>query len=103
MRQGRRDAPESLCRFAGLHRELSRRSTMKDGVYFLSHRAAANACDGLSHQEAHTITLAMARVGVIKIESKGKVGLNGKKAAEFRYLLQDDENGMEDEGGGFDY
>jgi len=57
------------------------------GIYFLSYRDAAKVYDGLSHQEAHTITFALARLGVIKIESKGKAGLNGREAAEFRYLL----------------
>ncbi len=78
-------APENWRRLAALHRELSR--LCGRGIYFLSYRDAAKAYDGLSHQEAHTITLALARLGVIKIESKGKAGLKGREAAEFRYLL----------------
>jgi hypothetical protein len=40
---------------------------------------------------------ALARLGVIEIVRKGKAGLNGGEAAEFRYLLsQADKN--EDEG-----
>ncbi len=74
------------CRWiAALHRELSRLCGGK--VYFLSYRDAAKVCDGLSHQEAHKITGALETVGVIKIVSKGKAGLNGGEAAEFRYLL----------------
>jgi len=61
---------------------LSRRSTNKDKTYFLSYRDTAKVCDGLSHQEAHTITFALASLGVIKIVSKGDAGLNGRKAAE---------------------
>jgi hypothetical protein len=33
---------------------------------------AAKACDGLSHQEAHTITFALAQLGVIEIVRKGQ-------------------------------
>jgi len=84
-------APENWKRLAALHRELSR--VCGGGIYFLSYRDAAKVYDGLSHQEAHTITLALARLGVIKIESKGKAGLKGRKAAEFRYLLPKAENG----------
>src|SRR5262249_30217752 len=59
------DAPENWRRLAALHRELSR--LCGAGIYFLSYRDAAKVYDGLSHQEAHTITLALARLGVIKI------------------------------------
>jgi hypothetical protein len=47
---------------------------------------------GLSHQEAHKITFALARLGVIEVVRKGKAGLNSGKAAEFRYLLPQTEN-----------
>jgi len=82
-----------------LHRELSRRSTKKDRVYFLSYRDSAKVCDGLSHQEAHTITFALASVGVIEFVNKGKPGLNSGEAAEFRYLLADSEHGAENDDG----
>jgi hypothetical protein len=78
-------APEGWRRIAALHRELSRLSA--NGTHFLSYRDAAKACVGLSHQQAYDITGALVRAGVIKIEGKGKAGLNSGKAAEFRYLL----------------
>ena len=84
-------APESWRRLTALHRELSCQSA--NGTYFLSYRDAAKAYDGLSHQSAHTVTLALAQLGVIKIVGKGKPGLNSGKAAEFRYLLPQTENG----------
>ena len=65
----------------------------KNGPYFLSYRDAAKVYDGLSHQEAHTITGALVRLGVIEIIRKGKAGLNSGKAAEFRYLLSHRANG----------
>ena len=78
-------APRAWRRLAGLHREMSR---LCDGkVYFLSYRDAAKACSEVSPALAHRITLALERFGVIKIVSKGKAGLNSRKAAEFRYLL----------------
>jgi len=86
-------------KIAALHRELARRSTNKDKRYFLSYRDAAKVCDGLSHQEAHTVTLSLASVGVIKIVSKGQPVPNSRQAAEFRYLLAQSENGAEDDGG----
>jgi hypothetical protein len=82
---GYANAPEKCRRLIALHRELSRLSA--NGTYFLSYRDAAQACKGLSHQEAHTITGALVRYGVMKIVSKGEAGLNGTKAAEFHYLL----------------
>jgi hypothetical protein len=82
-----------------LHSELSRRSRNKDKRYFLSYRDAAMVCDGLSHQEAHTITLSLVSVGVIDIVSKGKPGLNSGEAAEFRYLLSQTENGAAEDAG----
>src|SRR4029453_6648793 len=84
-------APQSWRRIAALHRELSRPSA--NGTHFLSYRDAAKACVGLSHQQAHDITGALVRAGVIKIVKKGKAGLNSKKAAEFRYLLPQAGNG----------
>jgi len=82
-----------------LHRELDRRSKKKDKLYFLSYRDAAKVCERLSHQEAHTITFALATVGVIEIASNGKAGLNSREAAEFRYRLPETEsNGEEDTG-----
>jgi hypothetical protein len=38
-------------------------------------------------QKAYAITLALTRLRVITIVRKGKGGLKGGKAAEFRYLL----------------
>jgi hypothetical protein len=63
---GMPDAPESWRRIAGLHRELSRRSTNKNKTYFLSCRDAAKAYPGLSHQAAYTINLALEQVGVVE-------------------------------------
>jgi hypothetical protein len=57
---------------------------------------------GLSHQEAHTITLALASVGVIEIVSNGKSGVNSRQAAEFRYLLPQSENGAAEDDCGLD-
>jgi hypothetical protein len=94
------NAPESWRRIATLHRELSRLCV--NGTYFLSYRDAAKAYDGLSHQTAHTITLALARLGIIKIVRKGKACLNGGKAAAFRYLLPQIENPSEEQDDGFD-
>src|SRR5262249_36264800 len=74
-------------RIAALHRELARRSKKKDKGYFLSYRDAAKASEGLSQQQAHAITFALASVGVIDIVNKGKAGLNSGEAAEFQYLL----------------
>jgi len=97
---GAPDAPENWRRLAALHRELSRLAA--NGTYFLSYRDAAKVCDGLSHQFAHTITFALARLGVIKIVNKGKVGLNSGEAAEFRYLLSQTENRGEEDDVGFE-
>jgi len=82
---GYADARRSWRKLAALHREISRLRGGK--VYFLSYRDAAKACDELTPQIAHTITLALFRAGVIEIVSKGKAGLKSRKAAEFRYLL----------------
>ena len=38
----------------------------------------------------------MITVGVIDFVNKGKAGLNSGKAAEFRYLLPESENGAEE-------
>src|SRR5262249_34001526 len=81
------DAPESWRRIAALHRELSRFSTNKYKTYFLSYRDAARAVLGLPHQKAYEITLALARLGVIKIVCVGVPRPNGGKASEFRYIL----------------
>jgi hypothetical protein len=89
-------APRKLM---ALHRELSRRSTKKDRVYFLSYRDASKVCHGLSHQEAHTITFALAGAGVIEIVSNGKAGLNSGEAAEFRCLLPEGTNEPKDNEG----
>jgi hypothetical protein len=83
-------APESWRRIAALHREMSRLRGNK--IYFLSYRDAAKACKELDHQSAHTITLALTRVGVIEIIRKGRAGPNSRKATEFRYLLSQTEN-----------
>jgi len=77
---------------AALHRELSRRSAQKNKTYFLSYRDAAKVSNELTHQEAHTITLALVQLRVIEIVRRGKAGLNSRKAAEFRYLLSESEN-----------
>jgi hypothetical protein len=75
---------------------FARRSTQKNRTYFLRYRDAAKVCDGLSHQVAHTITLALAQLGVIEIVRKGQPGLNSREAAEFRYLLSDGKNGADE-------
>jgi CHC2 zinc finger len=82
---GYADAPKPMRKLAALHREMSRLCGGK--VYFLSYRDAAKVCNELSHQSAHTITLALVRSRVVEIVRKGKAGLNSRKAAEFRYLL----------------
>jgi hypothetical protein len=88
---GYADAPESWRRLAALHRELSR--LRGKPTHFLAYRDAAKVFDGMSHQEAHAITGALETLDVIKIVSKGKAGLNSRKAAEFRYLLSESKNG----------
>jgi hypothetical protein len=87
---GYANAPEKSRRLAALHQELSRLSA--NGTYFLSYRDAAKVSEGLSHQEAHTITFALARLGVIEIVRVGDARPNGK-ASQFRYLLSDRQNG----------
>jgi hypothetical protein len=97
------EAPESWRRLAALHRELSRLSEKR--TYFLSYRDAAKVYEGLSHQAAHTITFALARLGVIRIVRKGQARLNGGKAAEFQYLLSqtgNEQRGGDDEDEGLD-
>jgi hypothetical protein len=86
-------------KIAALHRELARRSKKKDKGYFLSYRDAAKVCDGLSQQQAHKITFALATVGVIEIVNKGKAGLNSGEAAEFRYLLSNESVAEDDDEG----
>jgi CHC2 zinc finger len=92
---GYANPPEKCRRLIALHRELSRLSA--NGTYFLSYRDAAKAFEGLSPQEAHTITGALVRYGVIKILSKGEAGLNGAKAAVFQCLLPETESADEDD------
>jgi hypothetical protein len=92
---GYADAPKPVRKLAALHREMSRLCGGK--IYFLSYRDAAKVCNELTHQSAHTITLALVRAGVIEIVRKGKAGLNSRKAAEFRYLLSESENPEEDD------
>ena len=94
------NAPESWRRITALHRELSR--LCASGIYFLSYRDAAKAHDSLIPQKAYTITLALTRLNVITIVRKGKAGLKGGKAAEFRYLLPETANGAEEEDAGFE-
>jgi len=54
-------------------------------------------CEGLSHQEAHTITVGvLVRYGVVKILGNGKAGLNSREAAQFRYLLPESKSAEED-------
>jgi hypothetical protein len=89
------DALKPMRKLAALHREMSRLCGGK--IYFLSYRDAAKVCTELTHQSAHTITLALARVGVIEIVRKGKAGLKSRKAAEFRYLLPEPESTEEDD------
>jgi len=84
---GMPDASERWRKLAGLHRELSHRSTNKQKTYFLSYRDAAKVAPGLSHQEAYNMTSTLERFGVIKIVHKGVARPNGGKAAEFKYLL----------------
>jgi CHC2 zinc finger len=88
------DALKPMRKLAALHREMSRLCGGK--IYFLSYRDAAKVCTELTHQTAHTITLALARAGVIEIGHKGKAGLNSRRAAEFRYLLPEPESAEED-------
>src|SRR5262249_37391214 len=88
---GYADARKAMRKLAALHREMS--YLCGDNIYFLSYRDAARACDELSPQSAHTITLALDRFGVIKIVSKGNAGVNSTRAAEFRYLLPATKNG----------
>ena len=59
----------------------------------MAYRDAARVFDGLSHQEAYEITGALVTLRVIKIENNGQAGVNAGKAAEFRYLLSQNENG----------
>ena len=95
---GYANAPEKCRRLMALHGELHRLSTNR--TYFLSYRDAAKSCKGLSHQEAHTITVGvLVRYGVIKILSNRKAGLNSREAAEFRYLLPDTESSAEEDSG----
>jgi hypothetical protein len=89
---GMPDAPESWRRLAAFHRELSCLSTNRHKTYFLSYRDAAKALPDLNHQTTYNITLALERLSVLKVVSKGEARLGGK-AAEFRYLLPQAGNG----------
>jgi hypothetical protein len=88
---GKPNVPENWRRLAALHRELDRLCGIP--TYFLAYRDAAKVGEGLSHQEAHAITGALVTLGVITFVGKGQPGLNSGKAAEFRYLLSQTENG----------
>jgi hypothetical protein len=93
------NAPDSWRRLVALHCELARFTV--DG-YFLSYRDAAKVLDGLSHQEAYEITGALATLVVITFVGKGQPGVNSRKAAEFRYLLSQSENGAEEDDADFE-
>jgi hypothetical protein len=89
------NAPESWRRLAALQRELS--CSTAAYIYFLSYRDAAKVSNGLTPRKAHTITGALVKLGVIEIVCEGKAGLNGGEAAEFRYLLPQNENRADEE------
>jgi len=89
-------APETWRRLAAIHRELS--AANGGNPHFLSYRDAAQAI-GVSPKQAHDITLTIEGFGVIKIVSKGDARPNGGKAAEFRYLLPQSENGTWEDSG----
>ena len=91
------DPPESWRRIAALHRNLSRRSA--NGIYFLTCRDAAKAFPGLSHQAAYYINLALAQLGVVEIVHKGDPRPNGGRASQFRYLLAQTQDVVEEDGG----
>jgi hypothetical protein len=84
---GKPNAPESWRRLLALHYELARLRAKQ--TYFLSYRDAAKVFDGMTHQQAFDITGALFTLGVIDFVSKGKAGLNSRKAAEFRNLRAD--------------
>jgi hypothetical protein len=92
------DAPESWRRVAALHRELARRSA--NGIYFVTCRDAAKAFPGLSYQAAYNINLALAQLGVVEIIHRGDARPNGGRASQFRYLLPQTQNVVEEEDGG---
>ena len=92
------DVPESWRRIAALHRDLSRRSV--NGIYFLTCRDAAKAFPGLSHQAAYNINLALAQLGVVEIVHRGDARPNGGRASQFRYLLPQTQNDVEEDDGG---
>ena len=62
------------------------------------HRHAAKTI-GPGSPTAYTITLALNRFDVIQMVSKGKAGLNSRKAAEFRCLLPQPEKEAEGNSG----
>jgi hypothetical protein len=67
----------------------------------LSCRDAAKVYNGLSKSEAANINRALAQFRVIEIVRVGDARPNGK-ASEFRYLLSQSENGVEEDDGGFE-
>jgi len=91
------EAPESWRRLTALHRELS--AANGGNTYFLAYRDAAKAVPGISHQQAHNITLALVRLGVVEVVRVGDARPNGGNASEFRYLLSQTENDAEDDEG----
>jgi hypothetical protein len=78
---------------AAIHRELS--AANGGNPHFLSYRDAAEAI-GVRPQQAHDITGALVVFEVIEIVNKGDARPNGGKAAEFRYLLPQSEDGAKD-------
>jgi len=74
-------APESWRRLTALHRELSRRCA--NGIYFLSYRDAAKVCEGVSYQQAHTITGALVRLGVSRLLAKARPVRMAEKPLNF--------------------
>jgi hypothetical protein len=51
--------------------------------------------EGAKNQSAHTITAALVTIGAIEIVAKGKARSNSRKAAEFRYLQSEGDNGAQ--------
>jgi hypothetical protein len=52
-----------------------------------------------NHQTAYNINFALVRIGVIEIVSVGDQRPNGGKASEFRYLLPETENVVDEDAG----
>jgi hypothetical protein len=53
-------------------------------------------------KSTHNHRRARETLGVIKIVSKGKAGLDSRKAVGFRYLLSQSENGAEEDDEGLE-